>query len=99
MAGGEIDGFRNKWSRGYGRWVRDVFVWTKAPFYFRNELLASDGLDAEGLHADGLKRLGSQPAVIRLRADGATVEIAADVATRELLLGPYRKPIAADSHV
>jgi hypothetical protein len=39
VASGEVDGLRPKWSRGYGRWVRDILVWTKAPFLFRNELV------------------------------------------------------------
>jgi hypothetical protein len=45
IADGEIDGLGPKWSRGYGRWVRDVLVWTKAPFLFRNEVLPADGVD------------------------------------------------------
>jgi hypothetical protein len=34
---GEVSGLGPKWKRGYGRWVRDVLVWTKAPSLFRNE--------------------------------------------------------------
>jgi hypothetical protein len=96
VASGEIDGLRPRWSRGYGRWVRDVLVWTKAPFYFRNQLLASDGLDAEG-RADPreVKRLGDQPVLIRLRAGGATAEVAADGKNHQLLLAPYRPPVGA----
>lgn len=93
VTAGEIDGFRPKWSRGYGRWVRDVLVWTKGPFFFRNELLASDGLDAERPAEPGeVKRLGDQPVVIRLRTGGATAEVAAHGDERELLLGPHREP-------
>jgi hypothetical protein len=96
VASGEIDGFRPKWSRGYGRWIRDVLVWTKAPLYLQNEFLASDGLDAEGpADPDHVKRLGDQPVVIRLRTDGATAEVAADRDERELLIGPYLKPVGA----
>jgi hypothetical protein len=96
VASGEIEGFRPKWSRGYGRWVGDVLVWTKAPFYFRNQLLASDGLDAEG-RADlrEVKRLGDQPVLIRLRAGGATAEVAAHGEHHQLLLAPYRRPVGA----
>src|SRR3954462_8131410 len=78
VSSGEIDGFRSKWGRGYGRWVRDVLVWTKAPFLFRNELVAADGLDQQ--HAAGddeVKRLGDHPVVMQLRVGGATVEVAA----------------------
>jgi hypothetical protein len=45
VASGEIDGHSPKWRRGYGHWVRDVLVWTKAPFLFRNELIPTDRLD------------------------------------------------------
>jgi hypothetical protein len=41
---GEVSGLGAKWQRGYGRWVRDVLVWTKTPLLFRNELVAVDGL-------------------------------------------------------
>src|SRR3954471_23686060 len=62
VSDGEVDGLRSKWGRGYGRWVRDVLVWTKAPFFFRNELVATDGLDQERPAVpDEVKRLGSTP--------------------------------------
>lgn len=92
VAGGEVDGLRPKWNRGYVRWVRDVLVWTKGPFLFRNEIVAADGF--EGQHpagSDEVKRLGDQPAVIRVRVEGARVEGAAEGADTKLLLGPYRK--------
>ena len=44
---------------------------------------------------DEVKRLGDHPAVIRVTADGATVEVAAKAEDTELLLGPYRKPAEA----
>jgi hypothetical protein len=75
VSGGEFDGLRSKWGRGYGRWVRDVLVWTKGPFLFRNELVLADGLDEQRLlEPDEVKRLGDHPVVMRLRAGGATVE-------------------------
>ena len=52
LTSGEIDGLRPKWGRGYGRWVRDVLVWTKAPLLFRNELIPTDGVDEQ--HPVGL---------------------------------------------
>jgi hypothetical protein len=90
VSSGEIDGLRSRWGRGYGRWVRDVLVWTKAPFYFRNELVPVDALDQQ--HAAGpdeVKRLGDHPIVIRLRAGHATVEVAARDDESEPLLGPF----------
>jgi hypothetical protein len=87
---GEIDGLRSKWGRGYGRWVRDVLVWTKAPFFFRNELVATDGVNQQRPAVpDEVKRLGDHPIVEQLRVGDATVEIAAHDDERELLSGPY----------
>jgi hypothetical protein len=96
LTGGEIDGLRPKWRRGYGHWVRDVLVWTKAPFLFRNELIPVDGVDEQ--HPTGhdeVKRLGDHPVVVRVRIGNATVEVAARDDDSELLAGPYSKPDAA----
>jgi len=96
VAGGEVDGLGPKWGRGYGHWVRDVLVWTKAPFLFRNELVPADGQDEQrAARPDEVKRLGDRPNMIRITAGGATVEIAAKAEDTELLLGPYRKPAGA----
>src|SRR3954454_16700911 len=93
---GEIDGLRSKWGRGYGRWVRDILVWTKGPFLFRNELVAADGLDRQrSAVPDEVKRLGEHPVVVRLRIGGAMVEVAAHDDESELLLGPYGEPAMA----
>jgi len=87
---GTIDGLGPKWHRGYGRWVRDVLVWTKAPFLLRNELMAADGLDGQRPGRPGeVKHLGDQPVVVRVRVGDATVEIAAGGEDSRLLLGPY----------
>jgi hypothetical protein len=93
---GEIDGLRSKWGRGYGRWVRDVLVWTKGPFFFRNELVPADGLEGQRPAVpDEAKRLGEHPVVVRLRIGGGEVEIAAHEDDSELLLGPYGEPVVA----
>jgi len=96
VSGGELDGLRSKRGRGYGRWVRDVFVWTKGPFFFRNELVAADGL-GEQRAADPHegKRLGDHPVVIRLRTGSATVDVAVAGDDGELVLGPFGTPAGA----
>jgi hypothetical protein len=77
LAGGELQGVAPKWRRGYGRWVRDVLVWTKAPFLLRNELLPADEVGEQRTAAPGeVKRLGDNPIVMRLKVCGATVEVA-----------------------
>lgn len=35
VTGGEVPGLGMKWRRGYGRWVREIPVWTTAPLSFR----------------------------------------------------------------
>jgi hypothetical protein len=98
VASGEVDGLRPKWGRGYGHWVRDVFVWTKAPFLFRNELVPTDRLDEQRpARTDEVKRLGDHPVVIRVTAGGATVDVAAKADDTELILGPYREPAGASA--
>ena len=63
VADGKVDGLRPKWSRGYGRWVRGILVWTKGPFLFRNELVPTDRLDEQRpARPDEVKRLGDHPA-------------------------------------
>ena len=92
VASGEVEGLRQKWVRGYGHWVRDVLVWTKGPFLFRNELVPTDWLDEQRpARPDEVKRLGDHPGVIRVTAGGGTVEVAAKAGDTELLLGPYLK--------
>jgi hypothetical protein len=89
-----VSGLGSKWKRGYGRWVRDVLVWTKAPALFRNELVAVDGLaDAVRAAEPGeVKRLGGEPVILPLAADGgARVEVATPADSRERALGPVAR--------
>jgi hypothetical protein len=99
VSSGEIDGLRPKWGRGYGRWVRDVLVWTKAPFYFRNELVPADGLDQRRpAGPDEVKRLGDHPVIVQVRTDSATVEVAAHDEESQQLLGPYGESAPVRPH-
>ena len=77
---GEVAGLGARWTRGYGRWVRDVLVWTRAPLLLRNELVAVDGPSVEVRAAEPgeVRRVGSEPVIAQLTADGgARVEVAA----------------------
>ena len=89
-ADGEFEGLGAKWKRGYGRWVRNVLVWNKAPLLLRNEFVPIDGLASERSAApEDIKRLGDSPVVIELTAGGATIEVAASGEDRDRLCGPY----------
>ncbi len=97
VSSGELDGLRSRWGRGYGRWVRDVLVWTKAPFLFRNEFMPADGLqEKRPASGDEVSRLGDRPVVMRLKVGTATVDVAAHGGEIEPLLGPYGEPVGAD---
>jgi Protein of unknown function (DUF2550) len=88
---GDVPGLASKWKRGYGRWVRDVLVWTKKPLLFRNELVAVDGLAGEARAAEPgeVKRVGNDPVILPLAADGgARVEVATASDDRGRALGP-----------
>ena len=88
---GEVPGLGLKWKRGYGRWVRDILVWTKAPFLFRNELVVADSLIAGARTANPgeVRRLGRHPIVLAVAVEGgARIELAsADGPDRAL--GPF----------
>jgi hypothetical protein len=95
-----VSGLGPRWKRGYGRWVRDVLVWTKAPVLFRNELVAVDGLAGavRAAEADEVKRLGNQPVIVPLLGEGgARVEIAAAGDDRGRALGPMVAPAPSSS--
>ncbi len=88
---GELDGVGASWKRGYGRWVRDVFVFTRAPVFVRNVLVPTDEPYRAGSADpdDKPKRLGDHPIVATVNSAGAILEIAAAADHSALLRGPY----------
>lgn len=87
---GAVDGLSSTWKRGTGRWVRDVLVWSKAPFMFRTELIPIDRTSGQrDADLGELKRLGDHPVVIQLVAGDTTIEVAASAAHQDLLAGPF----------
>ncbi len=91
LGSGEIDGVGASWSRGYGRWVRAVFVFTKAPLFVRNVLVPTDEPydERDSDPEDKPKRLGDHPVVATINCAGAVLEIAAATEHSALLRGPY----------
>jgi hypothetical protein len=87
---GAVDGLRPKWQRGSGRWVRDVFVWSKGPFMYRSVLVPVDGLAGERQAKAGeVKRLGDTPVVHQFTSGDATVEVAARAEDRTLVTAAF----------
>ena len=90
VSAGEVHGLRTKWSRGYGRWVGQTFVWTKAPLLFRTEVLAGDALvDSRAAGPGEIKRLGDHPVVAALQMGNVMLEVAAAQADVARLEGPF----------
>jgi hypothetical protein len=75
--------------------VRDVLVWSKAPFMFRTELVPIDGSSGKrDAEVGELKRLGDHPVVIQLVAGDITIEVAASAEQQALLAGPFTATVA-----
>lgn len=90
VSSGEVEGLHPKWKRGSGRWVRDVFVWTKPPAMLRNELVPVDRLSGDRqAHAHEVKRLGDKPIVIEFESGNAKIEVAAKAEHRARVTGPF----------
>jgi hypothetical protein len=85
---GDVHGLGTKWKRGSGRWLRDVFVWNKAPFMFRTVLVPFDRLSGERTASTReVKRLGDEPVVIGFESDDTRIEVAARAEHRALATG------------
>ena len=67
---------------------REEWVWSEAPFMFRNELVPVDRLAGEHpAHADGVKRLGDNPVVTGFVSGGGGIGVAARAGCRVLVTG------------
>jgi hypothetical protein len=85
---GEVDGLRSTWTRGSGRWVRDVLVWNGAPLKLRSHVIGIDEIAGTRDAGDGdVTRLGKRPVVAQLVADSAVIDLAADGADHDRLIG------------
>jgi hypothetical protein len=93
VSSGDVEGLGPKWTRGYGRWVHDVLVWTKAPLMLRNESVPVDRFTGDRpAHAGEVKRLGDKPIVVEFTSEGAKIEVAAKPENRALVSGPFSTP-------
>jgi hypothetical protein len=86
---GQVPHLSSKARRGYGRWVRDILVWTPAPFYLRNALAAVDTVQGTHNPAGKIRRLGDNPRVITLTAGGAHIDITVRAEDVALMMGPF----------
>jgi len=85
---GEVDA--PAWKRGSGRWVRDVLVWSSAPFMYQNDLIPIDGITGRRRAEDGeIKRLGDEPTVVVFVSGDARIEVATSAKSESLATGPF----------
>jgi len=98
VTSGDVDGFSPKWKRGYGRWVGDVLVWTKAPMFFRNELVPVDRIASErSAPRDEVKRLGDDAVVLGLECGKDRIAVATRGEHRALAVGAMSTRGAKDA--
>jgi hypothetical protein len=89
---GESDGLGRRWNRGFGRWVRDVLVWTKGPLLFRNEFVAVGAVTGTARDDESrvIRRVGKEPVVVSVDVDGgARIEMATAGANLSRAVGPF----------
>lgn|SRR5512132_2647754 len=93
---GEVHGLKSNWKRGSGRWVREVLVWSKGPFLYRDYLVPVDSVTGERTARPGeVKRLGDEPVVIGFASGDGMIEVAAEAAHRDLVTGSFEQQNAA----
>jgi hypothetical protein len=90
VTSGRIHWLPGRWHRGYGRWVRDILVWTPAPFLLRNIVIPVDRVTGPVRAAEPgeVRRIGADPAIAAFTSDHSTIEIATAAKNRQLLPGP-----------
>ena len=76
-----VPGVGTKRMRGFGRCVREILVWMKVPFLFRNELVVADAAAgaARAANPGEVRRAGKHAAIVALPAGdgGARIEVVA----------------------
>jgi hypothetical protein len=81
-----------RWRRGYGGWVREIVIWAKAPFLFRNQLVVADAAAgaARAAKPGEVMWVGKHAAMVVLAAGvGARIEVAVPADGRERAAGPF----------
>ena len=97
VTGGEEHGLKPTWKRGSGRWARDVLVWSKGPFLYRDYLVPVDSVTGVRTARPGeVKRLGDEPVVVGFTFRDVTIEVAAKSADRDLVTGSFEQPNVVD---
>ena len=90
---GDVHGLKSKWKRGSGRWVREVFVWSKGPFLYRDYLVPVDSVAGERPARPGdVTRLGDEPVVMGFASGDAVIEVAAKTEDRDRVVGSLTTP-------
>lgn len=89
---GQVPGLTAQWRRGYGRWIRDILIWEKAPFLFRSQFVPVDTLAGPRRTTESgeVKRLGKHVTAVPILVEGdVKIEVAAAYSDHERVYGPF----------
>lgn len=86
---GQIHQMGGRPRRGYGRWVRDVLIWTPTPLCLRNAFAAVNRIDGPHEPTGTVRRLGDNPQVLTFVTDGARIDITVRAEDLTLVTAPF----------
>ena len=87
---GEVHPLGSRARRGYGRWVRDVLVWTPGPLCLQNALAPIDAVDGDPTPVTShVRRLGDNPQTVTVTGDGTRIQITVRSQDVPLVTAPF----------
>jgi hypothetical protein len=87
---GDVNPLGHRSRPGYGRWVRDVLVWTPGPLCLRNALVPIDRVGVDPAPAiDPVQWLGTNPLTVTLVGDRTRILITVRAQDMPLVIAPF----------
>jgi hypothetical protein len=87
---GDVNPLGHRSRTGYGRWVRDVLVWTPGPLCLRNALVPIDRVGVDPTPAiDPVQWLGTNPLTVTLVGDRTRFLITVRAQDAPLVIAPF----------
>ena len=94
---GDVHPLGHRARRGYGRWVRDVLVWTPGPLCLRNALAPIDRVDGDPAPAaEHVRRLGDNPQTVTVVGDDTRIRITVRSQDVPLVTAPFNQASTQD---
>jgi hypothetical protein len=87
---GDVNLLGHRSRPGYGRWVRDVLVWTPGPLCLRNALTPIDRVDGDPAAAtDPVQWLGENPQTVTVVGDRTWIRVTVRAQDVPLVIAPF----------